>query len=143
MWMHSQLLLFLILLQYAKASSMLSVASIRQQFSCPENILMSLYSVQFLKNIHQYLSTENEEVLDVGLDERGYLFLTSEAGETVMRENYALQRYLHYSLSFSVSITFSSSLTNFHYYCLLKGTWMLCGITRSFAAGSKVSMDFY
>lgn len=89
---------------------MLSVASIRQQFSCPENILMSLYSVQFLRNIHQYLSVENEESLDVGLAERGYLFLTSEAGETVMRENYALQRYFYYSLSFSVSITLSSLL---------------------------------
>ena len=79
-------------IQYTKASSMLSLASIRQQFSCKENILMSLYSVQFMKNIHQHLSVEGEQPLDINLVEGGYLFLTSEAGETIMRENHALQR---------------------------------------------------
>lgn len=82
---------------------MLSVASIRQQFSCQENIRMSLYSVQFLKNIHQHLGVENEEALDVGLVERGYLFLTSEVGEEIMRKNHALQRY-NFFMFFFLSI---------------------------------------
>ena len=72
---------------YAKTSSMLSVASIRQQFSFTENILMLLYSVQFLKNIHQYLSMENGEPLDVGLAEedlgQGKLHLWQELATTM------------------------------------------------------------
>lgn len=72
---------------------MLSVASIRQQFSCPENIFMSQFSVDFLKNAHRHLGVEGEDRVDVGLVEGGYLFLASEEGTAVMRENHFLQRY--------------------------------------------------
>ena len=71
---------------------MRSLASIRQQFSCPENIQMSLYSIEFLKNAHHHLEVEGEDEVDVGLVEGGYLFLASEEGERVMRENHTLQR---------------------------------------------------
>lgn len=81
-------------LQYAKASSMLSFSSIRQQFSCLENIQMSLYSIQFLKSINRYLHVDGSEDgnLDIGFVEGGYLFLAPEKGEVITRENYALQR---------------------------------------------------
>ena len=53
---------------------------------------MSLYSVQFLKDIH-HLGVEGKDELDVSFVEGGYLFLASEEGEEIMRENHALQWY--------------------------------------------------
>ncbi|XP_049568783.1 FAD-dependent oxidoreductase domain-containing protein 1 isoform X3 [Orcinus orca] len=38
---------------YSQASTVLSVGGIRQQFSLPENIQLSLFSVEFLRNINQ------------------------------------------------------------------------------------------
>lgn len=55
---------------------------------------MSLFSTEFMKNVHQYLSVEDGDPVDVSFVEGGYLFLTSEVGETVMRENYAIQRFI-------------------------------------------------
>ena len=54
---------------------------------------MSLYSSQFLKTVPQHLSIDGEELADVGFVEGGYLLLASEAGESIMRENNALQRF--------------------------------------------------
>ena len=53
---------------------------------------MSLYSIEFLKNAHHHLEVEGEDEVDVGLVEGGYLFLASEEGERVMRENHTVQR---------------------------------------------------
>lgn len=39
-------------LQYARASTVLSVGGIRQQFSLPENVQLSLFSAEFLRNIN-------------------------------------------------------------------------------------------
>lgn len=55
---------------------------------------MSLYSSQFLKNIHHHLSIEGEDPPDVSFVEGGYLFLATEAGEATMRGNFAVQRYV-------------------------------------------------
>ncbi|XP_033717718.1 FAD-dependent oxidoreductase domain-containing protein 1 isoform X4 [Tursiops truncatus] len=38
---------------YSQASTVLSVGGIRQQFSLPENIQLSLFSVEFLRNINE------------------------------------------------------------------------------------------
>jgi glycine/D-amino acid oxidase-like deaminating enzyme len=48
---------------FSKASSALSASSIRQQFSSPVNIRMSLFGAQFLREI------------GIALEERGYLYL--------------------------------------------------------------------
>jgi glycine/D-amino acid oxidase-like deaminating enzyme len=48
---------------FANASSALSASSIRQQFSSPVNIRMSLFGVQFLRE------------MDIRLEEHGYLYL--------------------------------------------------------------------
>ena len=79
--------------QYSKASTTLSVASIRQQFSVPENIKMSQQSFQFLEEIGQHLAVDGYDPPDIQLYRRGYLFLASKAGEEVLRKNHALQRY--------------------------------------------------
>jgi FAD-dependent oxidoreductase domain-containing protein 1 len=70
-------------LTYAQASSALSAGSVRQQFSQPVNIAMSLFGHAFLAQLPQ-----------VGLVNKGYLFLASAAGQAVLRENYVTQTQL-------------------------------------------------
>jgi FAD-dependent oxidoreductase domain-containing protein 1 len=82
---------------YTMASCMRSAGGIRQQFSVSENIHMSKYSIEFLKQIPSRLSITNPEtreieVPDVQFHENGYLFLGSSAGEDVLKENYRIQQ---------------------------------------------------
>ena len=67
-----------------------SAGSIRQQFSTPENIAISLFGIQFLRNVADYLSVEGEAPA-LGLKEKGYLFLASETGKPVLAKNHKLQ----------------------------------------------------
>lgn len=78
---------------YAKSSSALSAASIRQQFSTPLSIQMSLYGIEFLRNIGALLEVDGNRP-SIELHEGGYLFLATPAGEATLRENHALQRSL-------------------------------------------------
>src|SRR4030095_8069826 len=71
---------------YSRASSALSASSIRQQFSTPLNIQLSRYGIAFLRRAPELLG------VDLGLTERGYLFLTSRAGEAVLRATHAVQK---------------------------------------------------
>ena len=64
---------------YAQSSTSLSAGGIRQQFSNPENILISKFGVQFLKNINNYLKVDNDPV-NIDFEENGYLFLASKKG---------------------------------------------------------------
>jgi FAD-dependent oxidoreductase domain-containing protein 1 len=76
---------------YAQASSALSASSIRQQFSQPVNIAVSQFGIEFLRNVRQHLAVDGD-VPDIGLTERGYLYLATEAGAATLRENQAIQR---------------------------------------------------
>jgi glycine/D-amino acid oxidase-like deaminating enzyme len=76
---------------YRLASSALSVSSIRQQFSTPVNIAMTRFSLAFFKKIAVHLAVD-DSVPDIGLVERGYLYLASESGAEVLRTNHAVQR---------------------------------------------------
>jgi FAD-dependent oxidoreductase domain-containing protein 1 len=76
---------------YEIASSALSVSSIRQQFSTEINIRISQFGIEFLRNLSDYLGTENDRP-DVGLVERGYLYLVAESGLATLRQNYEIQR---------------------------------------------------
>lgn len=67
-----------------------SAGSIRQQFSTPENIAISLFGIEFLRNIGDFLEVEGE-VPAIGLKEGGYLFLATEAGREVLARNHQLQ----------------------------------------------------
>ena len=60
---------------YRQASSALSASSIRQQFSTPENIRMSRFGFQFLRDL-----ARGPDPVDVGLVERGYLYLAPAGG---------------------------------------------------------------
>src|SRR5215813_9818066 len=56
---------------YAKAATTLSAASIRQQFSTPENIRMSGFGMAFFRSLKERFGAE----ADIGYRERGYLLL--------------------------------------------------------------------
>ena len=75
---------------FARAATALSAGSIRQQFSTPVNVAISLYGIGFLRNVGTLLSVDGDKP-DVDLHEGGYLFLASEAGAGTLAANHALQ----------------------------------------------------
>ncbi|XP_056593228.1 FAD-dependent oxidoreductase domain-containing protein 1 isoform X1 [Triplophysa dalaica] len=77
---------------YTQASTVLSCGGIRQQFSLKENILLSLASADFLKNINDHLGMLNEDPVDLQFNHSGYLFLASDKSAHIMEENYRTQR---------------------------------------------------
>ncbi|XP_025152533.1 FAD-dependent oxidoreductase domain-containing protein 1-like isoform X2 [Harpegnathos saltator] len=80
--------------QYSKASTSLSVGGLRQQFSLQENIQMSLYGAEFLRNINEYLNTPYEDPIDVNFHPYGYLVLATEKNAEVLVNNSKLQNSL-------------------------------------------------
>jgi len=78
---------------YEHCATARSAASIRHQFSTPENIRMSQYGTQFIKDIGSHLSVDGE-VPDVAFHEAGYLFLASASGRAVLESNHRIQRKL-------------------------------------------------
>lgn len=78
---------------YAQSSTSLSAGGIRQQFSNPENILISKFGVQFLKSINNYLKVDNDPV-NIDFEENGYLFLATRNGIPVLEKNHAMQTSL-------------------------------------------------
>ena len=83
---------------YARSSSALSAASIRQQFSTPLSIQMSLFGIEFLRSIGERLEIDGVKP-SIDLHEGGYLFLATPAGEATLRENHALQKSLGADIS--------------------------------------------
>jgi FAD-dependent oxidoreductase domain-containing protein 1 len=77
---------------YRQASSALSASSIRQQFSTPENIRMSQFGFGFLRDVGEHLGIDGEPRIDIGLVERGYLYLASPTHAQTLREVNAIQR---------------------------------------------------
>jgi FAD-dependent oxidoreductase domain-containing protein 1 len=65
---------------FRQASSALSAASIRQQFTTRENILLSRFSFGWL-----------HDEIDVGLHESGYLYLAPPSGVVALEANHAIQ----------------------------------------------------
>lgn len=78
---------------YATASSALSAASIRQQFTTPVNIRISQASIGFLRQADELLEIEGSSV-DIGLKERGYLYLAGAGGLESLRRAHTIQREL-------------------------------------------------
>src|SRR6185295_9620959 len=72
---------------YAHAATTLSAASIRQQFSTPENIRMSRFGVEFFRDLKTRFGAD----ADIAFRERGYLLLASESGEATLAANHAVQ----------------------------------------------------
>jgi FAD-dependent oxidoreductase domain-containing protein 1 len=82
---------------YRSSSAMKSASGIRQQFSLEENIRMSVYGRDFLRNASTLLSTtttkQQPSVVDVNFVEHGYLFLAStEAGAKQLQKSHRIQK---------------------------------------------------
>lgn len=78
---------------YQHCATALSAASIRHQFSTPENIQMSQFGTQFLRNFGPAMAVDGEQP-DPAFVEGGYLFLATEAGQDVLNQNHATQKSL-------------------------------------------------
>ena len=64
-----------------------SAGGLRQQFSTPENIALSLFGLKLVRNLKQEFGPE----ADVGFKEQGYLILASDSGMPILEENHAVQ----------------------------------------------------
>jgi FAD-dependent oxidoreductase domain-containing protein 1 len=78
---------------YSVASSALSAASIRQQFTTPINIRISQASIGFMRQADELLEVAGSRV-DIGLRERGYLYLARTSGLASLRRAHTIQREL-------------------------------------------------
>jgi FAD-dependent oxidoreductase domain-containing protein 1 len=76
---------------YGSASSALSAASIRQQFSTPINVRISQASIAFLRNAPVELALD-EERPDILLREHGYLYLAGVDGAANLRRTHSLHK---------------------------------------------------
>jgi len=76
---------------YARAATTLSAASIRQQFSTPENIRMSRFGVAFFDG----LKLRFGRGASVGYRAGGYMLLVDAAGRDVLAANHTVQQAEH------------------------------------------------
>lgn len=77
---------------FAHASTALSVASVRQQFTTAVNVEISRFGVQFIRNFAQEVGRAGG-VGSLGLRENGYLFLSHSAeGRALLQQVAAMQR---------------------------------------------------
>jgi FAD-dependent oxidoreductase domain-containing protein 1 len=77
---------------YRTASTTLSAASIRLQFSTDLNIEISRFGVGLIKHLDEWLGVAGEPLPDVEFVEGGYLFLATHAGRAVLEHNHRVQR---------------------------------------------------
>lgn len=73
--------------QFERSATTLSLASIRQQFSIPENIRLSQFTLGLFRRLKEEFGTD----ADIGFREGGYLILASEAGLPVLQANHRTQ----------------------------------------------------
>lgn len=73
--------------QFATASTTLSCASIRQQFSIPENIRLSVFTLGLFRRLKEEFGAD----ADIGFRENGYLILATQDGLPILEQNHAVQ----------------------------------------------------
>ena len=71
------------------------MGGLRQQFSLSENIQIGLYARDFMRNypesIFEGTTVPADKVPDVKFQPHGYLFLASEAGYDILKQNHDTQ----------------------------------------------------
>jgi len=78
---------------YETAATPRSAGGVRQQFSTPENIQMSMFGAAFIKSAGEHLTVDGE-VVDLPFTEWGYLFLATATGLETLRTNHTAQTSL-------------------------------------------------
>lgn len=78
---------------YEHCSTLRASGGCRVQFSCPENILMSLASIDFIRRIPELLSTATHEA-HIDWVEGGYVFIVPPGQIRMLEANHAEQRRL-------------------------------------------------
>ncbi len=78
---------------YAEAATPRSAGGIRQQFSTPENVLISAFGASFIKSAAEHLTVAGEAP-NLQFHEDGYLFLATGAGLETLIANQQLQHQL-------------------------------------------------
>ena len=73
--------------QFAHAATTLSCASIRQQFSIPENIRLSQFTLKLFRRLTEEFGAD----ADIGFREGGYLILAGENGLPILKANHETQ----------------------------------------------------
>lgn len=73
--------------QFAHAATTLSMASIRQQFSIPENIRLSQFTLKLFRRLKEEFGPD----ADIGFREGGYLILAGENGLPILKANHEAQ----------------------------------------------------
>jgi FAD-dependent oxidoreductase domain-containing protein 1 len=76
---------------FAEASTSRSAGGLRQQFSTPENIALSQFTLALFRDLETTFGAGS----DVSFREQGYLIMASPEARTVLAENVALQRSMH------------------------------------------------
>jgi FAD-dependent oxidoreductase domain-containing protein 1 len=77
--------------RYRRCATTRSVASIRHQFSTPENIRLSMAGTAFLRDAAQLLAVDGEAPA-LAFRQAGYLFLASLAGQATLHQAHHVQR---------------------------------------------------
>lgn len=73
--------------QFPHAATTLSMASIRQQFSIPENIRLSQFTLKLFRRLKEEFGAD----ADIGFREGGYLILAGEDGLPILKSNHEAQ----------------------------------------------------
>src|SRR5512144_586633 len=75
---------------YEYASTLRASGGARRQFSCPENIAMSNFSIAFIERFAETMAVGGEPA-HVDWRRGGYLFIVPEEGLEALRANHAVQ----------------------------------------------------
>jgi glycine/D-amino acid oxidase-like deaminating enzyme len=78
---------------YGHGSTLRASGGCRVQFSCPENIRMSLFSIEFIRRFPRLMATAAHEA-PVDWVEGGYLFVVPPEQIGLLEANHAIQRQL-------------------------------------------------
>src|SRR5690606_37363165 len=103
--------------QFAHAATTLSCASIRQQFSIPENIRLSQVTLGLFRRLAQEFGAD----ADIGFREKGYLILASDDGLPVLEANHAAQ------LAEGADIVLENAAALQQRFCWLSGEGIAAG----------------
>src|SRR6185436_4803940 len=76
---------------YEFASTLRASGGARRQFSCPENIAMSNFSIDFIARADELLAVDGVPA-QAEWRQGGYLFIVGAADVDTLRANYAVQR---------------------------------------------------